>query len=282
MLEARLRQGDLNHITGDIHYLAYALDGNKTILTIHDIGRFHYLKGIRRLLYFYLWVLLPIKKVALVTTISNTIKKEILAHVNVPPDKIKVVYNPIRSEYKPFSKEFNMCKPVILQIGTGGNKNLNRVVKAIKDISCHFRIIGKLTDDQKTLLESCKIDYTNAYDLSDNEMVDEYRRSDILIFASTYEGFGLPIIEAQAVGRPVITSNIEPMTEIAGLGAHFINPYDIIDIKRGIMKVIEEKDYRERLIINGFENIKRFESKNIANEYLKIYQNLFNIINKKI
>ena len=73
-----------------------------------------------------------------------------------------------------------------------------------------LRIVGPLSDRQRSLLRSLDLDWTSAQQLSGEEMVREYRESDLLVFASTYEGFGLPIVEAQAIGLPVITSEHGP------------------------------------------------------------------------
>jgi glycosyltransferase involved in cell wall biosynthesis len=97
---------------------------------------------------------------------------------------------------------------------------------------------------------------------------------------STYEGFGMPILEANAVGRPVITSNILSMPEVAGNAAHVVNPYKTLEIRNGILKIIQDKEYRNILIQNGINNAKKYNNQNIANEYLKIYKQMYN--NKKI
>jgi glycosyltransferase involved in cell wall biosynthesis len=87
-----------------------------------------------------------------------------------------------------------------------------------------------------------------------------------VVFPSLYEGFGLPIVEAQAVGRPVITSNLWSMPEIAGEGACIVDPYDVQSIKSGLMRVINDTEYRENLINKGFENVRRFDEEKIASD----------------
>ena len=109
-------------------------------------------------------------------------------------------------------------------------------------------------------------------------MVNEYEKCDILSFVSTYEGFGLPIIEAQTCGRVVITSNISSLPEVAGNGAYFINPYDITEIKNGIKELINNSKLRDELIQNGIENVKRFNPEQIANQYKELYQKVLNEI----
>ena len=97
----------------------------------------------------------------------------------------------------------------------------------------------------------------------------------MLIFVSYYEGFGLPVIEAQATGRAVVTSNIEPMNTISGGGACLVDPFDVNSIREGILKVINEEKYREELIEKGRDNVKQFHPARIAAAYEEIYNQLY-------
>jgi glycosyltransferase involved in cell wall biosynthesis len=94
----------------------------------------------------------------------------------------------------------------------------------------------------------------------------------MVVFASTYEGFGLPIVEANATGRPVITSNICSMPEIAGSAACFVDPSDCSSIRQGILRVMNDDGYRADLIGRGLENVKRFRADTIAAQYAALYQ----------
>ena len=91
-----------------------------------------------------------------------------------------------------------------------------------------------------------------------------------------YEGFGLPILEAQATGRPVITSNEASMPEVAGDAAILVNPYEVVEIKEAVEKIISDKKLREDLIKKGIENIKRFTPEKIAENYASLYRKTFN------
>ena len=84
----------------------------------------------------------------------------------------------------------------------------------------------------------------------------------------------MPIVEANAVGRPVVTSNVASMPEVAGNAACLVNPFDTESIRTGILRVIEDAAYRSELIAYGRINAKRFDADNIANQYLAIYQEM--------
>ena len=166
--------------------------------------------------------------------------------------------------------------PRLLQVGTKDNKNLHRLFEALKGCKCHLHIIGPVNDDHRSLLKANKISYSQAENLSFEEVVDEYKKADIVTFVSTYEGFGLPIIEAQAIGRAVVTSNISPMKEVAGDGAVLVDPFSIDSIREGIITLIEKKELRLQLIEKGKLNIRRYSGDHVANAYLNVYDQLAN------
>lgn len=274
-IDAIFKQGDVNHVTGDITFVTFFLRKKKTILTILDLGLMNHPNPFLRKILQIFWVQIPVKRAGYITTISAATKTELLKFVDVDERKVQVLYIPVADlmEYSP--KVFNTEKPTILQIGTKDNKNIIRLAQALKGISCKLSIVGVLTDKQKTTLIENNIDYSNVVNISNEELKQQYEASDMLAFVSTYEGFGMPIVEAQIVGRPVITSNILSMPEVSGDAAHLIDPYNIEDIKKGIVKIIEDEDYRNNLIEKGRINAVRFSVDTISNQYAELYQRIF-------
>jgi glycosyltransferase involved in cell wall biosynthesis len=133
-----------------------------------------------------------------------------------------------------------------------------------------------LSSDQKETLSNCDIEYSAKADISDNELVEMYIHCDMVVFASTYEGFGLPIIEANATGRTVVTSNILSMPEVAGDAACLVDPFEVESIRAGVLKVIQDAAYREQLVQNGFKNVERFKPEAVAIQYMALYRELLN------
>ena len=103
----------------------------------------------------------------------------------------------------------------------------------------------------------------------DEQMPALYPGAKALVFPSLFEGFGLPILEAQASGCPVLTSNISSMPEVAGKGALLVDPYSVDDIVLGLEKM-EDRKLRMEIIKEGFENIKRFSWRKCAEEILRV------------
>lgn len=265
------KDGEINHVTGDVHYLSLFLRKKKTIVTVHDIMYYHYLHGIKKVLWKLLYIY-PLKRAAYVTFISEFAKQQVLEIIHLPKDRIRVIFNPVSPKFSFVEKTFNSENPRILHIGTMERKNLQRTILALRDIPCHLRIVGHLNEDDLQALRDSHIDYSNVYDLNENQIVEEYREADIINFPSLFEGFGMPIIEGQATGRVVITSDLSPMKEVAGNGALLVNPLSVESIRNGYLKILHRETFRNTLVKRGKENASRFTADKIADQYMQIYK----------
>jgi glycosyltransferase involved in cell wall biosynthesis len=236
------------HITGDVHYTALITKANKTVLTIPDCVLLSRTpkRTLRFGVFWLFWYYLPIRKAAIVTAISEKTRQELYQYIGKLADKVMVVpchYDPAFT-FDP--KPLKVDKPTLLHIGTAPHKNLSRLVEAIEGLQCRLIIVGKLTDAEKEDLTNRKIDYQQYVNISQEKIIDLYSQCDIVTFVSLYEGFGMPVLEGQVVGRPVITSNISPMTDVGGEGACYVDPTNIDDIRRGILRVWQDETYRKR------------------------------------
>jgi len=260
------------HITGDVHYMCI-VTMKQSVLTIHDIGSAYQRNMLKNLYVKLFWFWLPALVVGRITVVSQFTKKELTKIIPFAKAKIRVVYNYVDPSFEPMPLTCNEV-PKVLFIGTKSNKNLERSLKAIKSINCHIIILGCLSLEQKNLLQMLELSYNNYYNISRDDVKACYVACDVLCFASTYEGFGMPIIEAQALGRPVITSNSGAMKEVAANSACLIDPYDTNAIASAVKQVTSNLNYRDLLIEKGLENVKRFSIAQIALKYKNVYAEL--------
>ena len=134
-----------------------------------------------------------------------------------------------------------------------------------------MRIVGKLSTEDLKSLHDNDIEYSCCSNISDEELLEEYRCCDIVNFPSLYEGFGMPIIEGQATGRVVVTSNISPMKEVAGGASVLVNPHDVLSIRKGYLEAINNGD---KYIEKGLKNVKRFTVSSISSQYFNLIKEL--------
>lgn len=272
VLDTAIHAGQINHITGDITFAGLLLPKARTILTILDCGGAD-APGIKGHLLRWLWFRLPAKRAAIITTISNAAREDILRITKCRPEKVVVIPVAISKMYRQHPKLNSSDPPRILQVGTSANKNLERVVEALEGIQCTLVIIGELTDNQRKLLQHYNVSFSNFVGLSRERLYEEYQLCDLVTFVSLFEGFGMPIVEAQSVGRPVLTSSLCSLPEVAGDGAYFIeDPTNVKSIRNGILQLLRDPVLRNRLVNSGLINAKRFNSQSIAHQYFDIYQ----------
>ena len=269
----KVKQYDIVHITGTEHYLIPFLRDLRIVVTVHDLGRYLTLSGLRKWLYYglHIWMLGYAKKIV---CISVATMDELNRSIKLPKDRIVVIPDVVGTEFQYSEKPFDTDMPVILHIGTRPHKNLTRTIEAIKDMKCHLRIIGKVGAEDLTLLTNYKIEYSIVSNLSDDELLQEYKNADIINFPSFHEGFGMPIIEGQATGRVVVTSDMEPMRTVAGKEAVICDPYNVQSIKKAYMRCVCDGAYRESVISAGLENVNNYRLNVVAKQYYKLYKTL--------
>lgn len=266
-------KNSIHHVTGHIHDVLLALVGVKTVLTIHDLVFIdNVINPIKKFYKWLFWLYIPLKISNKVVCISEHTRRNLLKYGEY--NNVSVIHNPIDNSFKYVPKYFNSEKPIILHIGTGWNKNLNRSIEALKDINCHLRIIGKINSYQKDLLVQSNIEYSNLFDLTDEEIRQEYIHCDIVNFPSEYEGFGMPIIEGQKTGRVVVTSKIEPLIEVSGDAVVYVDPFSVKSINDAYLSILNNDSMRNDIIRSGLDNTKRFSLDIICAQYKKLYKSI--------
>jgi glycosyltransferase involved in cell wall biosynthesis len=211
-----------------------------------------------------------------VTAISRFVADELEAEFNLDPRVVRVIHCPVDELMRP-SQEVDFPKNDrvrVLQIGSTETKNFEVVVHALAGTGFELRRIGALTEDQRDLLNRCNVPYGVVSNLSEDELIHEFHQADILAFVSRYEGFGLPVIEGQACGIPVLTSFEGSLPEVAGSGAYFVDADDVVGIRQALVELAGDERLRRRLKRKGFANVVRFEPVAIAEQYANEYRQL--------
>lgn len=271
---ARRTDADVVHITGDIHFAALTAP-RPLILTVHDLERLSRLSGIRRALFRLFWLWLPCRRADRITVVSNATRRRLVSELPFLVDKVDVIPTLVSDVFRFIPARAFPNVPTILQIGTKPNKNLTRLAEAMKGLKARLVVVGKVDTPLAATFEANGITVEAHSDLTEIEIAALYADSDLVTLVSTEEGFGMPIIEAQTVGRPVLTSNISSMPEVAGVGgAYFVDPYDVSAIRSGLIAIFSDEALREALITSGRANAKRFEAGAVADQILEIYASI--------
>jgi len=266
----------------------------KKIATIHDCAydRFKEFDSLRTKIYFKLMLYGTTRLFSTIITDSNFSKEELIKIYKTNSQKIKVVYGAapdlpeVKEEFiKKTLNKFKIEKPYFLYIGSSRpRKNLSGLIKSFKIFRekgfDYLLVIGgrkdkRFLDLEREILDNQlegKVILTDT--LSREEVSSLYKRAKALTFPSFYEGFGLPVLEAQSLGIPVLTSNISSLPEVGGDSVLYVNPYNIEEIAKGMEKIAFDENLRQDLIQKGYENIKRFSWEKSAKQLLKLFYSL--------
>lgn len=231
-----------------------------------------------------------------IIAVSQATKKEIIDLLKIPEEKITVIYEDLPQDAKGFNfskdkfqqikKKYNLPKNYLFAFGSQApRKNIKRLVKAFGKIQSSNLPRGKAGDQMfKKMSLVITGRYNPDFELPDNiimpgfldrqELLHIFSQVQALVYPSTYEGFGIPILEAFALGVPVITSNCSSMAEIADNAAIKVDPKSIKDIEQGIKQVLTDNNKQEELIKKGKQRLKDFSWKKTAQQTLEVYNKI--------
>lgn len=231
------------------------------------------------------------RRARLFLAISEFTKQEMVKILHIPPEKIEVIPCACSPEMKPITDKrrlFDLCTKYhlpeyfVLFVGNfNPRKNLEQLIKAFdlakKQGIPHQLIIAgeqgwKFNRDAALQGIQHTEDIRFIGYVPDEDMPALYSAADLFVFPSLYEGFGIPVIEAQACGTPVLTSNGSALPEVGGDEAVYVDPYDIEDISNGILQVLQNPALMEQLRQNGLSNARRFSWRTSAEQLDKVIE----------
>ena len=269
---AYFNQGDVNHILGDINFISLLMNRNKTINTFLDCRLLSEFNGFKKLIYKFFWFIFPIKNSIHNTFISNFTRLEIEKVLKKKISNSSVIPVPLVKNLD-FKININKKKKILI-VGTLHHKNINNMIKSLINLNVDLTIVGELKEYLKDLCKKKGIKFKNYVNISDNKIKSLYKNNDILLMVSMYEGFGMPIIEAQASGMAVITSNREPMISVVGKKGLIVNPNKPKEISKMVKKLSKNKKFYLENIKYGKKNSKNFRSEIICKKYRELYMRL--------
>ncbi|MGI9543363.1 MAG: glycosyltransferase family 4 protein [Cyclobacteriaceae bacterium] len=205
-----------------------------------------------------------------VITVSEFSKDQISDYYGVPKSKIEVVYNAVSDVFTPSQSTYvDQAQPYFLTVcSLSPRKNLKRTLEAFELVRTTRPEVKLIVVGDQRLKPFAKYDLTELLQapnvvvkgyVSDQEMVNLYGKASGFIFTSLYEGFGIPPLEAAAMGCPCVASNVTAMPEVLGDSVCYCDPTSVEDIALAMQKLLEDPKYRRDLIDRGYQNLKRFD-----------------------
>lgn len=206
---------------------------------------------------------------------SAATKRDVLK-LEIPENNIHVVPEALRSDfptssrYRPGLRGKSPVKgKYLLTVGTAGRKNIDRTIEAFQKVKGNLGIDQLVVVGQSKDRNSDGVVFTGH--ISNAELEAYYAHAEALVYASLYEGFGLPILEAFASGTPVVTSDRSSLPEVAGTAAILVDPKDVKAIAQGILTALKK---RSDLVKKGKQQLKKFSWQKAAKQTLNIYNSV--------
>ncbi|MDX2269731.1 MAG: glycosyltransferase family 1 protein [Bryobacter sp.] len=278
-----------------VQYTAPLYSAVPLVVSVHDVSYIdfpHYFKRARSL-QLRTTVKNTVARAKKIITVSEFSRQRIQATYNVAPELVKVIYNGVSPAFRPIapsqaftwvSQRFGVQWPYVLSVGDlQPRKNHLGLIEAFTDLlrenpqlPHHLLLVGKPTwfaqrvyDAARVSPVADRIHFTGF--VNDEDLLHLYNAAELFVYPSHYEGFGLPIVEAQACGRAVACSNTSAMPEVADSAALLFDPTSREEMYRAMRDLLIDPELRTRMERLGQKNSLRFSWERAAEQTLDVY-----------
>ncbi len=301
--QLRFLRANVFHIVDHANtYLIRVIDPERTVITCHDLMLIKLAAGeipwhgrqpwtASRI---FRWSVSYLPRAGAVLCVSEATKRDIIRLVGCVPERLHLVYPGLDEMFRRIfdvdaiaqaRMRFGITWPItILHVGANlFYKNLDGVIEALAILASrwhdkvHFVKVGMdFTSAQRKLIRRRGLGRNVHFlgQISPKDLVLLYNISDILLYPSLYEGFGLPPIEAMACGTPVVCSDRGSLKEVVGDAAVIVDPEDPKAIAEGVERVLTDAELRQTLVARGIERAKGFKWATTAEKVMKIYHEI--------
>jgi glycosyltransferase involved in cell wall biosynthesis len=238
------------------------------IATHHDVNYVRHPESYTRTFRLLYRTMTPIMlaRIKSLLTVSAFSKGEIAQVYKYPEKKIFVVPNAVSGDFHPGSQEPNKQDYLLAVSSPSAHKNFSRMIEAFLMLRGHedlqLRIVGGASgvfnDDnlQRLASRDSRIQFLGR--LSDSELIAQYQNATAFVFPSLYEGFGIPPLEAQACGCPVLAANAASIPEVLQASALYFDPLDVSHMSAAMERILTDIPLRQSLRRRGLINVARF------------------------
>ena len=260
----------------------------RMIMTIHDLNHVVLRQFYTPFHQFYYQVIVrgSVKRSQYILTVSQFSKQEIARTLGLSSDKIFVTYNGVSEHYRPIRDQeqldyvrdlYGLSDQFILCVSNNKpHKNVQQLVRAYcySDLEVPLVLASPFDSNLIRIAENYgkkHLIYFSKFILEEH-LPAVYSMTDLFVYPSTYEGFGLPPLEALACGAPVVVARSSSLPEVVGDNAIFANPHDFRAIAEALELGVSNEGLRLRLIESGLKHARGFSWASMAQKTLTVYE----------
>lgn len=246
------------------------------IVTVYDLAFYHHPEWFSKKFALFYNFLIPkiLRNSKHIFTDSNYVRDDISKSYNIKKEKITTIYG---SHSDIFKNNINVKEQFVLAVGSiDPRKNLTILIDIFKELKNIKLVIVGQENRVFSSLDITELPNNIVFTgyINDDELASLYNKASFFVYPSFFEGFGIPPLEAQACGCPVISSSTTSLPEAGEDSFLYCNPYDKVDIKNKILELTEDDELKKELIQKGFENIKRFSWEESAKKIIDAIEGL--------